>query len=271
MAHKRNYEMSFIDENDLRSPHIPCVFPEEPQFHEGSFIWKEFFSDDSPGKGKGLFMKKCPAGFLIPYGGKFISEQKYLKRRSNKKGLFHPSLSYLFQANVKINGKFVQKGYYDGNPRIQDYIMQSPASYCNEIGKTKPIRPLRSHNQKLISRDCAQDLPHQPTKKRRSERIKNQSDIELYNSRFVVLDMIQYQNKIPKYITNIISENRFQIFLEVMIPINHDQGIELFAAYHKNYNNCHCCHYEPQQENINTRAKGFGLHWEETESAPYLD
>lgn len=126
---------------DLRPNNIPYFFPEEPyrrypKREKAYYQWREFEIKPSldTKRGKGLFIKNCPAGFLIPYGGIFISPADYTqrKRSSTMNTSENPELDYLYSVNIG-EGENLQKGYFDSNPELTRYDYQWPAAYCNEI------------------------------------------------------------------------------------------------------------------------------------------
>lgn len=94
-------------------------------------------------------------------------------------------------------------------------------------------------------------------------------------SRFVVLDTKEYD--VPEYLP--LSRDRFQVFLEMMVPIKAPQEekkikfprkakarfslkgpAEALACYNRSLKYCHR-RYQPLAESQTTRAPHFGDHW----------
>lgn len=153
MARKRKAEQTrneitsdAISMIDLRPKEIAHSFPKEPRRNmvrkpriDRELQWREFKINNSTNKGKGIFIKECFPGFLIPYGGEFISEETYRERmKSHKKRSENPELDYLYRVKVCKDGEIIQNGYFDANPALllQTYRYKWPGAYCNEIAET---------------------------------------------------------------------------------------------------------------------------------------
>lgn len=248
------YDGSYL--KDLRPADILYHFPLEPTLTHGKYTWSEFDIRESPGKGLGVYIKDCPRGFLIPYGGNFISVDEYNSRVESKRGIYHQNINYLYEVTIKeeeTSEDYLQVGYYDSNPTNQHPANIWPAAFVNEIAEERKVHLTRK-------RAITQANPNQ----------------ELYNSRFVLVDVKNY--KIPHYMKNlgIISDHQYQVFLEVMVEVvslpNQNSRrrperlvvaekrftgpIELFASYRKSYYRCRSMTYTPIPENLNTRVKG---------------
>lgn len=110
-------EIQDIDPS-LRSPDLPYHFIPLPSNN----VWDNIIIQASPGKGEGLFLKSGRRGMLIPYGGRFISEEERKELKKKKKYLDKYTIDATYQD---------QRGMFDRH--LDAHLnWSSPASYVNE-------------------------------------------------------------------------------------------------------------------------------------------
>lgn len=261
MAKKRRKIQNdeILKEGALRPIEYDHSFPEMPNVVDGEYKWKEFSIAESPGKGLGIWMTECPRGFLIPYGGNFISMSEIEKRDRQERAKTSRLYDYLFSVMVqeKDSDTWLQQGYFDANPDLlPSELYKWPGSYCNEIAipNLQTRRITRSMSQANVA------APPSPV------------HTELYNSRFVIIDTKEYS--IPSDLSEILPNQRFQVFLEVMVPVtsqctrkreNPNRAcktndalsgpVELFAWYKRPLKYC-VRKYDPVDEKDETKVNG---------------